>query len=42
MLNIRYTNKFKADYKQVLKRGKKEDKLRKVIELLANRIIEPD
>lgn len=38
MLNIRYTNKFKSDYKQALKRGKKEDKLRKVIELLANRI----
>ena len=42
MLNIRYTNKFKSDYKQALKRGKKEDKLRKVIELLANRIVLPE
>ena len=42
MLNIRYTNKFKSDYKQALTRGKKEDKLRKVIELLANRIVLPE
>ena len=42
MLKIRYTNKFKSDYKQALKRGKKEDKLRKVIELLANRIFLPE
>lgn len=42
MLNIRYTNKFKSDYKQALKRWKKEDKLRKVIELLANRIVLPE
>lgn len=42
MLKIRYTNKFKSDYKQALTRGKKEDKLRKVIELLANRIVLPE
>lgn len=42
MLNIRYTNKFKDDYKQALKRGKKEDKLREVIELLANRVVLPE
>lgn len=29
MLNIRYTNKFKADYKQALKRGKKRRQIKK-------------
>lgn len=41
MLKIRYTNKFKEDYKLAIKRGKKESKLKKVIELLANQTILP-
>lgn len=41
MLKIRYTNKFKEDYKLAIKRGKKESKLKKVIELLANQMILP-
>lgn len=36
MLNIQYTNKFKKDYKKMLKRGLKQDKLAQVIKTLVN------
>lgn len=34
MLNLRYSNKFKKDYKLVQKRGYKIDKLKEVITIL--------
>ena len=37
MLNIRYHNKFKKDFKLMKKRGYDISKLKKVIELLANK-----
>lgn len=36
MRTIRYTSKFKKDYKLMKRRGKDESRLRNVIELLAN------
>lgn len=37
MLKIRYSAKFKKDYKKAVKRGHDVQKLKKIIELLASR-----
>ncbi len=37
MYKVEYTNKFKRDYKQALKRGYQEAKIRQVISLIANK-----
>lgn len=38
MLNIEYTNQFKKDYKLVIKRGCKKEKMQEIILLLSNEI----
>lgn len=41
MLKIKYTNQFQKDYKLIIKRGYKKEKLRETIELLSNEIVLP-
>ena len=41
MLKVEYTNQFKKDYKLVIKRGWKKEKLKEIILLLSSEIVLP-